>query len=519
MYTFAQKTKPTQKSASILTNIPVQENAPNLDGFPSSQVGFNEGNLTNGMRGSVCHDFSQVPVCGKALTTIQRQPRVNTPGDVYEKEADRIADQVMRMPDPQIQRQVSESDEEKEPRPNLSGNIQRQCVGCEGEEMVVQAKVISGQSPQIDPNLAARVHSIKGGGQPLPNSTRAFFESRFGYDFSHVRVHTNPSAARVSHDLNARAFTLGSDVVFGAGNYSPNTAPGRRLLAHELTHVVQQSHAKVAHHSKGYDQLAIGQQTSHQVQRAVSYNVLDWDASRLGPPSPQNGPDPRTILIPSTGQILVSALVEMNGDASDPCTSHEVGTTQTAWSAWTIMNYRGRTAADGSVEVRHRAAMPMRDPAPAGNVWYDPANVRSPSFCGDAVSIFHRDSPWHNPPKARNNSAVSGNPLNYLHRYRRGLLLVTYLTARDSAGNFLRRPLRFIYWNSIQDFSFTPQYPTPTAAPFLAAWPFTGQIKVNIGAKGRGAVADAPYYTTGGPDYNSHFNTSGNWRVTERRGS
>lgn len=199
MYTFAQKPKITQKTTSNLTNIPAQANTPALDRLTDSKLDFCEENLNNGMKGRFFHDFSQIPVCGKATTPIQTKLRINTPGDVYEQEADRIADQVMRMPDPQVQRQIGGSDEDKELfKPNLSGKIQRQCVGCEEEEIAVQTKAISGQSPQFDPNLAARVHSLKGGGQPLSDSTRAFFESRFGYNFSRVRVHADTRAAKVS---------------------------------------------------------------------------------------------------------------------------------------------------------------------------------------------------------------------------------------------------------------------------------------------------------------------------------
>src|SRR5262245_5826496 len=74
----------------------------------------------------------------------------------------------------------------------------------------------------------------------LPASVRSYMEPRFGTSFGHVRVHTGHDAARSAASLNARAYTFGRDVVFGAGQYSPQTAAGRRLIAHELAHVVQQ---------------------------------------------------------------------------------------------------------------------------------------------------------------------------------------------------------------------------------------------------------------------------------------
>lgn len=83
--------------------------------------------------------------------------------------------------------------------------------------------------------------ALAGSSRPLDQSTRAFMETRFGHDFSRVRVHTDGYAAESAHSINALAYTVGSHIVFGAGQFAPDTAAGRRLLAHELTHVVQQA--------------------------------------------------------------------------------------------------------------------------------------------------------------------------------------------------------------------------------------------------------------------------------------
>src|SRR5262249_4954205 len=77
-------------------------------------------------------------------------------------------------------------------------------------------------------------------GQSLDAGTRAFFEPRFGHDFSRVRVHTDAKAAESAQAVNAAAYTVGRDVVFGNSQYTPQTGTGQRLLAHELTHVIQQ---------------------------------------------------------------------------------------------------------------------------------------------------------------------------------------------------------------------------------------------------------------------------------------
>lgn len=172
--------------------------------------------------------------------TIQPKLTVNQPGDAYEQEADRVADQVMRMPtggasiqtaSPQIQRLCSQCEED----------LQRQSID-EDEEETVQAKAMSSFPSPV--STASSPHdSLPHGGQPLPPSVRAFFEPRFGYDFSQVKIHTNSQAAESAQALNARAYTYRNNVVFNRGEYSPETNAGRHLLAHELTHVVQQSGA------------------------------------------------------------------------------------------------------------------------------------------------------------------------------------------------------------------------------------------------------------------------------------
>ncbi len=88
--------------------------------------------------------------------------------------------------------------------------------------------------------MASEIAAIRDGGQPLPAIEQAYFEPRFGADFSRVRVHTDARAAAAASAVNAHAFTVGHDIVFGAGQYSPRTKEGKRLLAHEMTHVVQQ---------------------------------------------------------------------------------------------------------------------------------------------------------------------------------------------------------------------------------------------------------------------------------------
>lgn len=172
---------------------------------------------------------------------IQGKLTVGEPNDKYEQEADRVADEVMRMPEPQVQRQSEEDEEEEMIQTKPIGDqitplVQRQV---EEEEEEIQAKA-EGQTPQVTPNLESEINALQGGGHSLSKETRNFFEPRFGQDFSSVRVHTDSNANQLARSINAKAFTKGKDVVFGAGEYKPESSSGKRLLGHELTHVLQQ---------------------------------------------------------------------------------------------------------------------------------------------------------------------------------------------------------------------------------------------------------------------------------------
>ena len=114
-----------------------------------------------------------------------------------------------------------------------------ECESCRKESAPTVQRAANGGARVGD--VPALVHDVlRSSGQPLDSATRAFFEPRFAHDFSQVRVHTDAKAAQSAVAVNALAYTAGRHVVFGAGQLAPQTAIGRRLLAHELTHVVQQ---------------------------------------------------------------------------------------------------------------------------------------------------------------------------------------------------------------------------------------------------------------------------------------
>ena len=171
--------------------------------------------------------------------SVQSKLTVGAPNDKYEQEADRVADQVMRMQEPSG----------VDPIPS-DPKIQRLCEGCEEEvrrqpleeeEELLQPKRISpNEDSMLGPETQSRIVALKQRGAPLPANTRNFFEPRFAQNFSSVRVHTDAAAANSARSVNARAYTFGRDIVFGSGQYGPDTPSGKHLLAHELAHVAQQ---------------------------------------------------------------------------------------------------------------------------------------------------------------------------------------------------------------------------------------------------------------------------------------
>jgi len=195
--------------------------------------------------------------------SIQAKLTVSTPNDQFEQEADRVADQVMRMSSagasgrpPSIQRACSSCNKELE-----ANRIQRMCKECDEEVQRKRASDPAGEivqrvcddcedelqrqegnhsAPEMTAAIESQIRGLQSGGEPLAAQTRSFFEPRFGRDFSDVRVHADAPAAATAQSVNALAYTRDNHIVFGAGQYQPNTSTGRRLLAHELTHVVQQ---------------------------------------------------------------------------------------------------------------------------------------------------------------------------------------------------------------------------------------------------------------------------------------
>jgi hypothetical protein len=166
------------------------------------------------------------------LRRLQTKLTVSTPGDAFEQEADRVADQVMRMPEPLVQRACA-----------CGGSCDSCKSGSDHHDEAshkVQLKHADHGSPVAEAPPAVN-DALAGAGRPLDGGTRAYFEPRLGADLSGVRVHEDARAAESAQSVNALAYTVGRDIVFAPGQYRPASRDGQRLLAHELTHVLQQT--------------------------------------------------------------------------------------------------------------------------------------------------------------------------------------------------------------------------------------------------------------------------------------
>ena len=191
---------------------------------------------------------------------IQPKLTIGQPNDKYEQEADAMANQVVQqLEEPgintKIQRScsacgapVNGSEEDIQTKAIFESNedtpIQQKCEACASRENKIQTKS-AGEESEASADLESRLNHSKGSGMPITEGTRTSMESVFGSDFGGVRVHTGSDAVQMNQELGAKAFTNGSDIYFNQGNYNPGSKDGQNLLAHELTHVVQQEGNKI----------------------------------------------------------------------------------------------------------------------------------------------------------------------------------------------------------------------------------------------------------------------------------
>jgi hypothetical protein len=186
-----------------------------------------------------------------SMQLVQPKLVVGAPGDKYEQEADSMAERVMSMTEPAnpaaIQRSEAGEEDPLQRSPiaaSITPLIHRQDDEEDVHSQPSVQRAAEGGGFQASSSVESGLASQQGGGSPLDEEVRSFMEPRFGNDFSSVRIHTGSNAVQMNKELHAQAFTHGSDIYFNAGRYNPGSNEGKQLLAHELTHVVQQTGAK-----------------------------------------------------------------------------------------------------------------------------------------------------------------------------------------------------------------------------------------------------------------------------------
>ena len=173
---------------------------------------------------------------------IQAKLKVGAVNDPLEHEADRVADQVMRMPGSEVSVGSAPPQIDRTgfpPSVSTGGPHMQRCAGsCDDGKTEYRQTKRAATTPALAPPIVHEV--LRSPGQPLDSETRAFMEPRFGHDFSDVRLHTDQRAGQSARAINALAYTAGHHLVFGPNCYSPTASSSRRLVAHELAHFVQQ---------------------------------------------------------------------------------------------------------------------------------------------------------------------------------------------------------------------------------------------------------------------------------------
>ncbi|MFC5741199.1 DUF4157 domain-containing protein [Dyella tabacisoli] len=292
MRTFAQKPNATKQTTSTKSTIPTRYHSgqssavrsifhlPRTIGNEADQrmlqadAQEHEAGLIGPALPWFGHDFSRIPIHSPSAGATQTELANNNPGDEYEQEAGLIAEHVMRISKSELQPQSHDFAGAAQAAPAIDRWGHRQCkpleIGATDDPFEREADQVAEhvmRAPAGDPPHISTIGSSTAGareaappivgdvlgaaGEPLAPATRAFFEPKFGYDFASIRLHANDRAARSADATHARAYTVGDNIVFGRNQYQPETGEGRRLLAHELTHSIQQSgHSRVMREPK-----------------------------------------------------------------------------------------------------------------------------------------------------------------------------------------------------------------------------------------------------------------------------
>jgi hypothetical protein len=269
MHTFAQKPKATQQNTLTKSAMPGRGyfgHSHEVNSFHQLQRSIGNqavqrllkahtkdvrGDLNTTHINSCGHDFSRIPVYSKMPVKVQARLTISTQGDRYEQEADQVADSVMagnagpinhisQGVQPKLYRVELRPEDMVDSMPPLGGESEAGSPVTNATDEVQRSA--GGEAGAVTPRFEQSLQEATSGqGEALPSSIRSFMEGRFNHEFSSVRVHSDAQAHILAREINARAFTLDEDIFFARSQYQPDCQEGQRLLAHELTHVVQQS--------------------------------------------------------------------------------------------------------------------------------------------------------------------------------------------------------------------------------------------------------------------------------------
>lgn len=236
---------------------------------------------------------------------LQAKLTINAPNDQYEREADSMAEHVLHAPERRVlpvgalsgsadahtlQRTEAEDEEEiqrvAESAESEDEHLQKAGVQTSAEEEeesdTVQRKPSRQRTPNVNAAFESRLQALKAaGGRPLDEPIRQFMENRFARSFSQVRIHTGPDAQKLARQASAKAFTVGKHVVFGNGEYRPGVAQGMRLVAHELTHVLQQQGGLHSVQREVMEQAADGDNRSNDELLKAIAHLMDMDGTHV----------------------------------------------------------------------------------------------------------------------------------------------------------------------------------------------------------------------------------------------
>jgi Domain of unknown function (DUF4157)/Bacterial toxin 47 len=330
-------------------------------------------------------DFSKIPLHppGQAerplfpapRLPIQAKLKVGSVNDPREHEADRVADQVMRMPAPEVATTAAPP------------QVSRKCAEREQEEKLQKKEAVPATPALSEAPLSVH-EALRSPGQPLDAATRAYFEPRFGRDFGEVRVRADAAAAQSAQEVDARAYTVAHKIAFDSGSFAPGSREGRQLLAHELTHVAQQGQGK-----------PLLQREPQREAKYVSPRSRDVQPAK---PVYDVGVNPNNVDWRGQNHTLQEALDEAFKKVSYDDNGVSTGITkdQLRESAWVKTSYgktvpvewKGPRGAEVSIDVAHNAPAP--DIAHVG--WQRPGKARAGIFSwmrlrtGDRRSQFLR---------------------------------------------------------------------------------------------------------------------------------